>query len=86
MNATSPRTIAWNLFKIAAISLLIYGVSFVWFIRSHITDGLRGPFGHALTTTYLEVPDTPFNRVLNALYQPATRYFVGPIPTDWEKP
>ena len=82
MNAASLKTIA----GMGAVLVLIYGASFVYFIRSHVTTGLRGTFGHALTTTYIEVPDTQFNRVLAALYAPMTRYFVGPIPIDWEKP
>jgi hypothetical protein len=67
--------IVTKLLGFAAIAALLYGISFVYFIRSRSRVGLRGPVGHAVTTGYLAVPDTPINRALAVLYRPLLTHF-----------
>ena len=86
MDAKSLKAFARRLLGIVAVATLIYGVSFMCFIRSHTICGLRGPLGHRSTSIFLEVPDTPLNRVLFAIYAPATSCFFGRLPIAWEKP
>jgi len=86
MNAKLLQAFVRRLLGIVAVATLIYGVSFMYFIRSHSTCGLRGPLGHRSTSIFLEVPDTPLNRVLSAIYAPATSCFFGRLPIAWEKP
>jgi hypothetical protein len=87
MEREPMKDIVAVLFGIVAAATLIYGVSFLYFMRSHTRVGLRGPAGHALTSVYLAVPDKSFNRALAAFYGPLIERFGGGANTiEWEQP
>jgi hypothetical protein len=66
--------------------LLGYFLSYIFFVRAHVTSGLLGPPGQAVTSVYLALPDTKVNRALYTLYWPLDRVLSLEGEVVWEKP
>jgi hypothetical protein len=61
---------------------VLYGGTYMSFVHAHSRVGLIGPPGRAMTSGYLGLPDTRFNRALAMLYSPLLQNDT----IEWEEP
>lgn len=67
---------------LAGALLVCYLISFWLLLRAHLTTGRMS--GSSITTSFLQLKDTPLNRGVIAFYAPILKAPWFAVPVEWE--